>query len=112
MTRAATVAMGLFFVMCAGLQYNDPDPGLWMLAYLIPAALSFGAAQGRPRQRMAGVAAAVYLVWAVWWDPGSGPEQMPHEAGKEEAGLAIAAGWMALLAWRAAAWRKQKGGGA
>ena len=112
MIRAATVAMGLFFCMCAGLQYNDPDPGLWMLAYLIPAVLSLGAARGHPARRVAGVAAAAHLVWAIWWDPGTGPEQMPHEAVKERAGLLIAAGWMAVLAWRGAAWRKQKGGGA
>ncbi|WP_395805537.1 transmembrane 220 family protein [Daejeonella sp.] len=36
----------LLFIVSAGLQYNDPDPYLWITIYLIGALISFKAFQG------------------------------------------------------------------
>uniref|UniRef100_M3XKH9 Transmembrane protein 220 n=1 Tax=Latimeria chalumnae TaxID=7897 RepID=M3XKH9_LATCH len=37
--RVCNVLMGLFFLVAAYVQINDPDAGLWIVAYIIPAAL-------------------------------------------------------------------------
>ncbi|OOG19683.1 hypothetical protein BWD42_07185 [Sphingobacterium sp. CZ-UAM] len=38
---------GIVFILCALLQYNDPDPILWMLLYLWAALLCLAAAAGK-----------------------------------------------------------------
>ncbi|XP_067860426.1 transmembrane protein 220 isoform X2 [Heptranchias perlo] len=39
--RACNFCMSFFFALAAYVQINDPDAGIWIVAYLIPAALSF-----------------------------------------------------------------------
>lgn len=95
--RVAAAGMGLVFVTFASLQFNDPDPGVWAPAYLLPACVSLACALGMRAGRRVAALAFVYACWAAAWDPGHGPEQMAHEYAKEVAGLLIAAGWLALL---------------
>jgi len=54
----------LLFVFSAALQYNDPDPYIWMPIYLYGAVLCFLAFRGKyyPRAYLIGI--AVYLVYA------------------------------------------------
>jgi transmembrane protein TMEM220 len=54
----------LLFVFSAALQYNDPDPYVWMPIYLYGAVLCFLAFRGKyyPRAYLIGI--AVYLVYA------------------------------------------------
>jgi Ca2+/Na+ antiporter len=54
------------FLVSAGLQYNDPDPYLWMPIYLFGAVLCFLAARGRfyPKAYLAGM--VLYGVYAVF----------------------------------------------
>ncbi len=54
----------LLFVFSAALQYNDPDPYIWMPIYLYGAVLCFLAFRGKyyPRAYLIGV--AIYLVYA------------------------------------------------
>ena len=56
----------LLFVFSAALQYNDPDPYIWMPIYLYGAVLCFLAFRGKfyPRAYLIGV--AVYLVYAAY----------------------------------------------
>jgi hypothetical protein len=41
------IVFAILFVVCAALQYNDPDPILWMPIYLYAAVLCFLAFRGR-----------------------------------------------------------------
>uniref|UniRef100_A0A4W3HIA5 Transmembrane protein 220 n=1 Tax=Callorhinchus milii TaxID=7868 RepID=A0A4W3HIA5_CALMI len=39
--RLCALCMSAFFSLAAGVQINDPDAGMWIIAYLIPAGLAF-----------------------------------------------------------------------
>jgi len=47
----------VLFVVSAGLQYNDPDPALWILIYLFGAMICFFAISKKnyPRLTLAGI---------------------------------------------------------
>lgn len=45
--RLFNYLFAFLFLVSAGLQYNDPDPYLWMPIYLFGAVLCFLAARGR-----------------------------------------------------------------
>ena len=55
----------LLFIFSAGLQYNDPDPYLWMPIYLYGAVLCWLALKNKfyPKAYLIGI--AVYLLYAV-----------------------------------------------
>ncbi|XP_066472075.1 transmembrane protein 220 isoform X2 [Tiliqua scincoides] len=38
--RLSNLLMAVFFGLAGAVQVNDPDPGLWIVAYSVPAALS------------------------------------------------------------------------
>ncbi len=60
--------MTALFLLSAGLQLNDPDPGAWVAIYLAAAGLSAVAASGRHpawRRPVALAVAVVALVWAL-----------------------------------------------
>jgi hypothetical protein len=102
----------VFFLMCAALQYNDPDPHVWVPLYLFPAGVNaLAASSRRPRllRLLAWGGAAAYAVGALWVWPGldaQGPAMRPDLGGpwinveevRESLGLGIAAIWMAALA--------------
>ena len=56
----------VFFVISAGLQYNDPDPYVWMPIYLYGAALCYYAFKSKfyPKSYIFGI--AVYLIYATF----------------------------------------------
>ncbi len=56
----------ILFVISAALQYNDPDPWLWMPIYLYGAALCWLASGGKyyPAACLVGIGA--YLVYALY----------------------------------------------
>ena len=56
----------VLFIIFAALQYNDPDPYIWMPIYLYSAGLCFMAARNRyfPKAYLIGIVA--YLVYAVY----------------------------------------------
>jgi hypothetical protein len=103
--------MVLVFVASAAVQYNDPDPTLWMLLYMAAAALCVGWACGWvSRWWFAGMAVAAAFaalavvntapagvdVWSAVWDwqmNASGSEII-----RETGGLLLVAFWMAVLA--------------
>jgi len=108
------IVAGMFcalFVLAAVVQLNDPDPLLWSLAYLLAAALSFGAALGRS-WTLANVAASIFFgAWFGLLAPSLVQAESAafrsfemtearHEEPREAAGLALAACWCATLAWQ------------
>lgn len=64
--KILNIVFCLMFVVFAGLQYNDPDPYVWMPIYLYSAALCWLAARHRfyPKWYLAGI--AVYLAYAIY----------------------------------------------
>jgi len=56
----------IIFIFFAALQYNDPDPYVWMPIYLYAAALCWFAFRGRyfPWAYLLGI--AVYAVYAIY----------------------------------------------
>lgn len=109
MTRLAVGLGGTgLFVVFALVQLNDPDPALWVIAYLIPAIASAVAAfQGLPRILSGGGAVAAFgtaaWVWAAWdgtphvMGPAS-QGMFAEEVVREVTGLAIVGLWFAVLA--------------
>src|SRR5262245_110784 len=114
--------MAAYFVVAAGLQYNDPDPIQWAAIYLAAAVVSGLAAARRvawPWPALVGVAA---LAWAASFGPrviasgmlrdvarAMGPGSGAEEA-REFLGLAIVVVWMVVvLATRRRSWRSRPG---
>ena len=56
----------VLFIIFAGLQYNDPDPYVWMPIYLYAATLCYYASKGKfyPKAYMLGI--AIYLAYALY----------------------------------------------
>jgi Transmembrane family 220, helix len=56
----------ILFLISAGLQYNDPDPYLWIPLYLLAAFLCFRAYQGRFLKLSYRIAIIIYSVYALY----------------------------------------------
>lgn len=99
----------VLFALAAAVQWNDPDPALWILGYLAVSALSVAAFTGRRLLIPNGVAALVFTVWFATLAPSliGAPEEAftsfkmkaaPHEEPREAVGLGLAAAWCGVLA--------------
>lgn len=109
---------GLFvvlFVFAAAVQYNDPDPVVWITGYLTAAALSALAYRGRLPVLPNALAAIVFLGWFLTLAgtlPGAPSAaftsfhmQAPsHEEPREAIGLLLCVVWTAGIAFRG--WRQ------
>lgn len=60
---------GFVFISFAVVQYNDPDPVLWMAIYGIAAALSIAAGYGKVSNTVLAVACVAYAVGVIYWWP-------------------------------------------
>jgi hypothetical protein len=60
------IIFAILFVIFAALQYNDPDPFIWMPIYLYAAVLCWMASRNKfyPKLMMAGI--AVYALYAIY----------------------------------------------
>lgn len=63
--RIASLLMGMFFLFCAALQYNDPDPIRWMFVYLAASAQSFEVVSRLPRWWRPALLSAATFAWAL-----------------------------------------------
>lgn len=107
--------MGLLFVYGGVVQFNDPDPVIWVATYGAAAICSFFTAAGRPLPTaVVGTIAAATAIWSIWLATivfGGGdvrqmfPDQektgiviVDTEEGREMGGLAIIAATLAGLA--------------
>jgi hypothetical protein len=55
----------VYFIICTALQYNDPDPYIWMPIYLYAAFLCFKAIQKKYNPVLYYIGLAVYAVYAA-----------------------------------------------
>lgn len=60
---------GFIFIAFAVVQYNDPDPALWMAIYGVAAALSVAAGFGRVSNVLLGIACVIFAAGVVYWWP-------------------------------------------
>jgi len=87
---------GLLCVVSAGLQYNDPDPLLWIIIYGVTALVSFGVASNKLPYSVPLVLAILFLVGGIYLFPetfegfeiGKGSIENVEE-GRESVGLFI-----------------------
>ncbi|MFN8248114.1 MAG: transmembrane 220 family protein [Ferruginibacter sp.] len=56
----------VYFILCAGLQYNDPDPYVWIPIYLYAAYLCYQALKGRYNRILYYIGLAVYAGYAAY----------------------------------------------
>jgi hypothetical protein len=56
----------LLFIVSAGLQYNDPDPYLWIPIYLIGALISFKAFQGIYLPRLSLLFSIFLFIYSIY----------------------------------------------
>lgn len=107
MRKIVSIIFGLLFVLFAALQYNDPDPEVWVPIYGLAAIACFMAYAGLGRWWFFVLMAVMYIVAAVYqWPPAfegflfseMGMRSMNIEMAREAGGLAICAIVMGLLA--------------
>jgi hypothetical protein len=64
--RTFNLVMSLVFILFAALQYNDPDPFIWITIYLFAAFLCWKVYQGIRHRKLMLLAIAIYAVYAVY----------------------------------------------
>ena len=77
------IIFSILFLVSAGLQYNDPDPYIWVPIYLFVAILCWQAARNKfyPRAYIFGILAfAAYALYYVFTDNGVLDWIQKHEA--------------------------------
>ncbi|MGH7268017.1 MAG: transmembrane 220 family protein [Candidatus Rokuibacteriota bacterium] len=107
--RAANLLMAVLFLTAAALQYNDPDPEVWMPFYLGAAAACL-VPYRRALWPLAAVMAGIALLWAASLAPAVLPGfafgdmfrsmsagNPTIELSRELLGLVIVAAWMLAL---------------
>ncbi|WP_034256601.1 transmembrane 220 family protein [Adhaeribacter aquaticus] len=89
--------MAFVFVSFAALQYNDPDPYIWIPIYLYVAALSYLAFKGKIIKPLFMISALSFLVGAIFMWPEqwegvalkNGMKTIFIEQGRESLGLSM-----------------------
>ncbi len=111
--RTAAGAMSLVFVASAAVQWNDPDPLIWMALYGLAAVLAGTAAAGRVPLAPNVAAFILFVALTALWLPSletARPEAFTSlkmkasrdEAPRETIGLALCAVWSLVqsqVAW-------------
>jgi len=105
--RMIALVFALLFVAAAILQYNDPDPLIWMLFYGTAAVSSFLFYVNRLPPLLGVLLGIIYVIAALWVWPekfegvliGSG-DLRNIEQGREALGLIILGVVMWFLAWQ------------
>lgn len=97
--RIVSAVMFAFFVYAVYVQFNDPDPVLWVVGYGIVGIVSLLAAMGRKVGLLAGLIAPVYAAWAIWAVMRTTGHWFDGEAEREAGGLIICAVWLLIVAF-------------
>ncbi len=108
MIRIFNIVMLIVFLLCIGVQYNDPDPLPWMLAYVYATTVTALAIANR-YTFMAALGVPGYLTGFAYFMPGWHPNtlllllepkmsSLDVELAREAIGLLICAFWMGVLA--------------
>jgi hypothetical protein len=107
MLKILSLIFGVLFVLFAALQYNDPDPEVWIPIYSLAAVACFMAYAGVGRWWFFAGMAVMYVVAAFYQWPSRfegflfrevGMRSLNIELAREAGGLAICAVVMGLLA--------------
>ena len=69
--RIFSYILGVVFVLFAGVQLNDPDPTLWVLAYLVTAMIAFMFPHKKPNKWLLLILASAYLIGTILLFPPS-----------------------------------------
>ena len=108
--RPLNIAMTIGFLLCAAVQYNDPDPVQWMTIYGAAAGACLLSLRGRLPRWVAVLVAVVALAWSVAVAQGMvgriavseiltlSNVTLLAEEGRETLGLLIVGLWMIVLA--------------
>ena len=96
MFQAACWLMLVIWIVAVAVQYNDPDPLLWMAIYALPAVLTTMALRNR-YTLLAAVAAVGYFAGFFYWMPDTPGSWLDIEEGREAFGLLLCAFWMIVL---------------
>jgi energy-coupling factor transporter transmembrane protein EcfT len=100
--RALKYILTLVFVFFCLVQYNDPDPYLWIPIYLVPIFLIWH--KGKPSKFYLTIIGLLYFLWAINQFPPSwegltlnelGMKTVNIELGRESLGL----GFTAICVW-------------
>ena len=106
MLKPIAIAFAILFALFAGLQYNDPDPEVWVPIYGLAALASIMALLRVGRPWFYWLMAGLYVVAAVYqWPPHfegflldeMGMKTINIELAREAGGLAICGLAMAVL---------------
>lgn len=97
--RYFSLFMALVFIYFAVVQYNDPDPHIWIPIYLYAMVLSFLYFRNQGNKIILLVSAVVYLAGAIYMWPEqwegvalqNGMKTVNIEEGRESLGLAVVA---------------------
>ncbi|MEL6179616.1 MAG: transmembrane 220 family protein [Myxococcota bacterium] len=103
--------MAALFVLSAAVQYNDPDPSLWITIYTGAALLSLQAASRRlvfPVAWAWCLGAIAVAIWLVFTQIGALSMDLDNEVFRELGGLAITAFWMGVVAMQDSAQRRHQ----
>ena len=117
--RIASAVFAAVFLLSAAVQWNDPDPLVWIAGYLIAAGLSLAACFGRIPvlpNAVAAIAFGLAFLSLAGTIPGAPNEAFTsfemrapeHEEPREAVGLLICAAWTGFLAVRGSR-RSQRG---
>ncbi len=107
--RVASAVFCAVFLLAVAVQWNDPDPLVWMVGYGLAAGLSLAAFFGRfpvLPNALAAIAFALWFLSLAGTLPGAPSEAFTsfrmqaagHEEPREAVGLLLCAVWTALLA--------------
>lgn len=97
--------MLLIFAISCAVQYNDPDPWLWIATYGAAGVVTALALAGR-HTALVIVMGLAYYGWAMYNMPHiDSSEWLTTETSRESGGLMISALWMAVLS---VAWYRSK----
>ena len=85
----------VLFLTAAAVQYNDPDPHIWIPVYLIPALVSLAAVSGKLHWIIPiAVSGLAYVGFAVLALQVFGQRPLFSEEAREMWGLLVTALWM------------------
>ena len=96
-----TLLVGLVFLFFAYLQINDPDSLIWIMAYLIPAILSF-LALADYRSKYFLYISPIYLIIAIYLYLNNSDTTIIYifnETTNETLGMVLCSVWIFILPW-------------
>ncbi|MGE3801028.1 MAG: transmembrane 220 family protein [Candidatus Kapaibacterium sp.] len=94
--RFVYITVAIIFTSFAAVQYNDPDGGVWIAAYLFAALVTLPPIFGK-HTPLPAIGLALYLVWGIALLGAVNVNWIEIEEARESFGLLLAAFWMGVL---------------